>query len=445
VPRNPLQNKYFFFILGSKIFFLSQTAGLPPKNQRRNSMTNIYVIDAPCGAGKTSGAINMINNDSNNNKYLFITPFLKEVERIKEQCNDKGFFEPQEIGTKLNGIHWLINNEKNIVSTHALFLNFNEKTMDLLRQKQYILILDEVVDVVKIIEISKKDLESILDRYAHIEDGLMIWDDEDYTGKFNDIMRMALNKCVGIYKNAALVWCFPIEVFKLFKEVYILTYMFDAQIQKYYYDFYKLDYDYKYVTTDYYFTDDPQNYFDLCKDYQRLVNVLQNEKMNLIGDSENALSVSWFERDGKSDGAKQALSNMLKSNLENYFKNIRKSSSDSNMWTTFKEYKKILQGGGYTRGFVSVNARATNDYGHKTNLAYCANIFMNPILKQFFQQREDVKVSEGMYGLSELVQWTWRSAIRNNKLIHIYIPSSRMRGLFKNWLEEVSNGKISSF
>ena len=34
------------------------------------------------------------------------------------------------------------------------------------------------------------------------------------------------------------------------------------------------------------------------------------------------------------------------------------------------------------------NARATNEYKHKVSLSYCANIFMNPILKQFFRQKE---------------------------------------------------------
>ena len=40
--------------------------------------------------------------------------------------------------------------------------------------------------------------------------------------------------------------------------------------------------------------------------------------------------------------------------------------------------------------------------------------------------------------LSEMIQWIWRSAIRDGKEIWIYIPSSRMRGLLEDWIKEVS-------
>jgi hypothetical protein len=42
----------------------------------------INVVDAGCGVGKTTALINLINNDTSNQKYIFITPFLSEVEKI---------------------------------------------------------------------------------------------------------------------------------------------------------------------------------------------------------------------------------------------------------------------------------------------------------------------------------------------------------------------------
>lgn len=394
-------------------------------------MCKIHIVDAPCGAGKTSAAINMIDNDEN--KYIFITPFLSEVERIKNSCKNKKFFEPQEVNTKLNGMHWLLSHEKNIASTHALFLNFNDYTIDLIKQGEYTLILDEVANVVEIIEISKKDLNTILEKYAHVEDGLLIWDDMEYEGKFSDIMRMSLNKCVGIYSNIALVWCFPIEIFKAFKEIYILTYMFEAQIQKYYYDFYDIKYDYvfvKKINNKYIFTNEPQDYRYLIN-YKDKINIVDDEKLNSIGDKETALSVSWFTKDKFVKD--KPLINKLKKNIYNYFKFVVKTPSNLNMWTTFKDFKKMLQGSGYSRGFVSVNARASNEYRHKISLAYCANIFMNPVLKQFFEQK-NIKVNEELYALSELIQWMFRSAIRDGESINIYIPSNRMRRLLIDWL-----------
>ena len=43
---------------------------------------------------------------------------------------------------------------------------------------------------------------------------------------------------------------------------------------------------------------------------------------------------------------------------------------------------------------------------------------------------------EDKFALSELVQFVYRSAIRNGKPIDVYIPSKRMRDLFLEWLKK---------
>ena len=58
---------------------------------------------------------------------------------------------------------------------------------------------------------------------------------------------------------------------------------------------------------------------------------------------------------------------------------------------------------------------------------------MVPIVKTFIESR-GVKVNQDQYALSALVQWIFRSAIRDGKPITLYIPSERMRGLLVDWL-----------
>ena len=79
--------------------------------------------------------------------------------------------------------------------------------------------------------------------------------------------------------------------------------------------------------------------------------------------------------------------------------------------------------------------RATNDYQDRTSVAYLVNKFINPYIKQFFTTH-GVKVYEDEYAISELVQFIWRSAIRQGKDINIYIPSRRMRQLLKKWIND---------
>ena len=55
-------------------------------------------------------------------------------------------------------------------------------------------------------------------------------------------------------------------------------------------------------------------------------------------------------------------------------------------------------------------------------------------------------MDEDLYGLSEMIQWIWRSRIRNGEKINIYVPSIRMRTLLKSWLDmslEYQNEKVA--
>ena len=59
-------------------------------------------IDAPCGAGKTSWAIQYMN-ENEGESFIYCTPFLDEIARIREHCGVERFNEPQpyDFGTKI--------------------------------------------------------------------------------------------------------------------------------------------------------------------------------------------------------------------------------------------------------------------------------------------------------------------------------------------------------
>ena len=107
------------------------------------------------------------------------------------------------------------------------------------------------------------------------------------------------------------------------------------------------------------------------------------------------------------------------------------------MWSTYRDAKSKIQGKGYTNGFIPFNKKATNEYRNRTAVAYCVNLYMN-VGQKLFYQNNGVEVDEDAYALSIMVQWIWRSAIRDGQKIVLYVPSKRMRGLLTNWMEEVS-------
>lgn len=81
------------------------------------------------------------------------------------------------------------------------------------------------------------------------------------------------------------------------------------------------------------------------------------------------------------------------------------------MWTTFKDHKNSLKGNGYTKGVVSCNSRATNEYKDRTAMAYICNWFVQPSINNFFKAN-GIKIDEERIALSMLVQYIFKSVIR---------------------------------
>ena len=396
----------------------------------------INVVDAGCGVGKTTALINLINNDTSNQKYIFITPFLSEVERIKKSCPDKNFVSPDENNkTKLEHFSKLINEGRNIVTTHALFKKIDSDRVSIEALQNYVLIMDEVADMVEELPVSKSDLKLLSNKVTiHPRTHMVEWNDNDYQGKFDEYKRMIKLNNIFAYVDqnnniVSMMWLFPYRVFQAFQQIYILTYMFDGQIQKKYFDYFGASYANWYVK-DFNLTPTPQIY-----DYRHtksLINVCQDQKLNEVGDNRTALSISWFNRNRRTQ---EMIT--LQNNIRSFFRSHAKVSGNKMLWTTFKEYKYNVKRNGFAKGFAPINCRATNEYSNKTAIAYIGNRFFKPTIKNFFTFNNipTEKQFEDKFALSELVQFVFRSAIRNDKPIDVYIPSKRMRDILQKWLD----------
>lgn len=324
-----------------------------------------------------------------------------------------------------------------------LFESYNDETISLIQDGGYKLILDEVFQAVQTIPISPKDLQMLKREMIEVDSEYRVrWVNDDYEGRFEDLRDMCMTGNVILYNDCLLLWKFPIEVFQSFDEVIILTYMFDAQVQKYYFDIHNIEVQRIGTVCEngvYHFSDTP-HIPDYVAELPKKIHIIEDEKLNKIGEMRSSLSVSWYKKARDTKG--QPLIKQLRNNLTNLFKNMLNSSSDRNLWTVFKDYQALLKGKGYTKGFLSCNVRATNAYRNRDCLAYCVNVYYNPLLKNYFQE-QGVEVREDDYALSEMIQWVWRSAIRDGKEIWIYIPSRRMRELFRNWLNDISHGNTT--
>ena len=404
----------------------------------------VKVCDALCGAGKTLSCINMMNNNTDE-KFIFITPYLDEVERIKQSCAVRNFVEPvrnrDNHYSKLQDIPDLLRAGKNIASTHALFSCYTDEIKQLIKDQHYILVLDEVIDLFQPVGLDAEDVNFLLrNNIAKKQDDNVIWDDEMYQGTlFNEIMQMSNSKNLKDYDGSFFFWALPIDVFQCFSGAYILTYMFEYQMLKYFFDINDVKYELigtKKTNGVYHFC--PLSEMDRKKDLRKKIHIDYNNKHNEIGNKSYSLSSSWFERSAKEPNQPNLV--ILKNNLYNIFRHNKRGNNDK-MWTTLNRYRSFLKGKGYSSGFITFNKRATNQFADRHDLAYCVNVFMQPWMKNYLTRLGVKKVNQDMYALSVLIQWIFRSALRKNEEINIYIPSKRMRFLLREWMENLAKGE----
>lgn len=406
-------------------------------------MPNV-VVDSMPGSGKTSAAINLMNSDvdiyGEGNNYIFITPYLSEVERVKRSCTNRKFYEPKfqsvhgEVYTKFDSLHSLLADGKCITSTHALFKRANEETCELIHAGNYTLILDEMMDVVEQLEVRKHDIDLLMNNHiiSVDSDGFVHWNDEmkEYDTRYNDIRDMALNHTLVYFRDNMFIWTFPVEVFRAFSQVYILTHNYTGQIQSAYYSLFNIEYEVYHaemVNGEYAFVHGQMDESESRAQLKQLINIYDGN-LNNIGDADYSLSKSWYDK-------RSAVPiGQLKKNVYNYFHNITNSKSEEAMWTTFIRHRDRLKGLGFSRAFIPCTSRATNEYRDRTNLAYTVNRYINPNIYGFFHEK-GITIDEDAFFLCELIQWLFRSAIRDGKPVNLYIPSKRGRKLLQKWLD----------
>lgn len=402
-------------------------------------MSKITIVDSCMGSGKTTWAINNILKPNPIDNHIYITPFLAEIDRVINSTKDyKDFYSPQNYGEgKLASINNLLLNEDDIAATHELFKHLDDTSKKYIQRGNYTLILDEVLDVISPYEIKYGDLKLLLqNNWITIdEDGFLIWNDDipDWDTTFDDVRLLARNHSLVCINESILLWRYPPEIFSIFNQIYILTYLFESSILCAYFKFNDIEYTKKSIV----YNNGSYSLCDFSKFdssvFNKLVNLYEGDLNKNIKQKTTALSKNWFNDDNREKIKK------LKNNIYNYFKNILKAKAKTIMWTCFKDNISQLKGSGYTNAHVSCNCRSTNEYADRYNLVYAVNRYLNPGVTAYFAQK-NIQINQDLYALSEMLQWIWRSRIRNGMPINIYIPSYRMRLLLKMWLKGILPG-----
>ena len=126
----------------------------------------IKVCDSMMGSGKSSAAINHMN-DHPDQRFIYITPYIEETQRIAAACPALNFVEPSNTSprfkfSKLVHTAQLLADGRNITTTHAAFQLYTDEMLESIRAGGYTLICDEAVDVMTEVRYNTADIEVLV-------------------------------------------------------------------------------------------------------------------------------------------------------------------------------------------------------------------------------------------------------------------------------------------
>lgn len=391
------------------------------------------IIDSIMGSGKTTWAIHCMNNHPEK-KFIFATPFLQEDARIKSGCPSLNFVEPEGTFSKLSDLKSLVASGNNIATTHALLKQWipSDADIDHLRRWNYTLILDEALEVIAPVEgLNKGDVEVLKEGMIQVEpsSGRVNWIAENLPQRYQDIQRLAKAGRLYLCRDSQFLNVMPPRIFQAIPNMIVLTFLFEANHLHYYMRIHGLSWRKAYIC-------DGALVFgeaDLCAEKKRFVDLLNiyDGKLNDVGNEITALSASFWKSSRHREKQRQVLNH-----ARSFLETLHRAKASQSMWSVFlgKNGAKTNVIKNYATSFVPFNEKATNKYRNRHYLAYLVNIFENPMVASWFGDR-GAKVSSDLSALSMMLQWIWRSALRDGKPVYLYLPSKRMRSILTKWLE----------
>lgn len=413
--------------------------------------SGVYVADVIMGGGKSSAAINYINQSGDDEKFVVLVLYKSEFERFRSACESKHMITPSESRrSKLFDLGLALQAGKNIVSSHALLERYTPAMLDHIRDRKYTLFIDELYNIIRPLSPAcVRDIQYL------INCGLAEVDENScavtYVGE-DDLTGTSMSGTVGMLNQGSIVytggqfmiWTLPKEILLAFKSVVVLTYMFRGSPMEGYFKMLGIEYE----TIG---TKKTDMGFEFCPTEESgsarpevlsKMHIVEDERLNAIGERDRALCASWYQRH-KLDGKVDQVRKNIRSALQTEFK----CKASDFIYAIYKAALPIISKDKNLKArYVPWNIRATNDYANCHYLAFMVNLFKMPVETQclaHFGCAPDVDT----WALSNMVQCIWRTAIRNGEDVWVYVPSRRMRELLKAWkynnlLDNISNCEI---
>lgn len=397
----------------------------------------ITFIDRPCGFGKTTKMLNGLKDDE---LYLIVVPTLDEVDRCLEQKpkNVRLITPSQEHGSKSKELEQLIKAKESVVCTHSLYhLNsdfYKEGHLD-----DYNIIIDEVLDVVSNINgPSSKSWEQfyIGKGYATVDEKGQVrttthWEEHHALISdtlSNEIYDRANSGQLFVHNDKFFVWGVSPYLLNSGKTCTVMSFRVEGSLMQLYLD--RIGIPYEILK----YQGEEQAMRESFRELATVTHV----------DLGAGMSYSAQLKSQKNGG--QAVNSALRK-IKERDKSINKDTKvlitcakglwyDTG-WSDDNEKRKAT--GVWAKGsrlaeqavWIANTTRGTNDYKEIGHAIYLYDQYLNPAVKQWLgatNQQQD------QYALSELLQWLYRTRLREGQTCTVYMGSNRMKSLLDKWM-----------
>ena len=397
-------------------------------------MTKVHFYDRPCGYGKTQGMIESLKPEG---KYIIVTPYLPEVERIRTDAlkySDVVLHEPERFTRdgkqvcKFEHFLELVEDGVSIVTTHTTFERAN--SLDL---SGYDVIIDEVFDVVDNVGGPRKEAwERVYlgDGYVTVaDDGQVTPTDKwkanaqglDGTLRYDLFLKAMLGRLYRT-QEGYFVSAVPISLFTTSDTCTVMTFLAEQSLMYLYLKHFGVT-----CTID----RDRKIEREYMLSFKRLVEI--NEIKSL-----KDISFAYGQQEKQKKAAESKVSKSLASLKANKFKGVDNDfvfvSSNKSKWKD--EDNKPA---GYAKGsrfqtasFVPRTTKGTNLYKQCTHGIYLNDLNLSRNVSCFLKTR---KKDADDWAVAEFFQWAYRGCIRDGQSMTLYVPSARMRSLVENFLD----------
>ncbi|MDT1064380.1 hypothetical protein RM190_21140 [Paracoccus sp. CPCC 101403] len=392
----------------------------------------IEVIDALPGTGKSTAVFKWMKA-RDDAKYIYVSPLLTEVTvRVQREVPELRFKSPEGYSKSVDLLK-LLEDGENISCTHALFLRMGEAHWKVIKDQNYEVVLDEEIAVIEKFNQGRKgDLPLLISLGQCSIEGP--YSKVTMNGNADSFKASSLDEVVEAARQGILytsksegqrdflVTQVPISLLLAAKRVTVLTYMFEGSILHRFLELHNVGW----RTLN----------LPLHKTNEEVIGILK-ERINFKSTraiealSKFSLSASWYEKAERTrlDKVGDAL------------RSVSRSVPDEKLLTTLPK-TNAEKGAKYVgnkkmravkNSWLWAGTRATNDHANKNVVVHLYNRYPNANVKAYFQSH-GFPVDDDHFALSELIQFVFRSALRNGESIDLYIASPRMKKLLVDWL-----------